>query len=191
MQHRWAGAATMPCMEPVPAASSAADDRFAELRRERDRLLELVEVLGSLSSRALPASVLMQEVVDHAQVLTRSIGAVLELLEGAEMVYHVGSGVAAPHIGLRLPASTSLSGLCVEHATLLYCRDIETDTRVNLEACRRIGARSMMVVPLLDGVRAIGVLKAVSDQVDGFDHIDEHTLFLAAQFIGGLLARAR
>lgn len=168
---------------------SATDPTLDATRRERDRLLELVEVLGSLSSRALPASVLIPEIVASVQRLTRGVGAVLELQDEASMVYHTATGTVAPFVGLRLPVAGSLSGLCVQHATLLYCRDVETDTRVNLDACRTIGARSMMVVPLLQGIRAIGVLKSVSDRPDGFDAIDEHTLHLAAKFISGLLAR--
>ncbi|GAB2521802.1 GAF domain-containing protein [Lysobacter humi (ex Lee et al. 2017)] len=173
----------------MPDIAPPADRSSDDIRRERDRLLELVEVLGSLSSRALPGGVLIPEIVANVERLTRGVGAVLELQDGPSMVYHTATGTVAPFVGLRLPVAGSLSGLCVEHATLLYCRDVETDTRVNIDACRKIGARSMMVVPLLQGIRAIGVLKSVSDRPDGFDAIDEHTLHLAAKFISGLLAR--
>jgi putative methionine-R-sulfoxide reductase with GAF domain len=166
-----------------------ATEDIERIRRERDRLLELVETLGSLSTRMLPMHMLMHEVAESVQRLTRSVGAVLEMVDGDDMVYHVATGTVAPYVGLRLPRGSSLSGLCVEHATLLYCRDTEQDARVNVGACRRVGARSMLVVPLLHGVRATGVLKAVSDRVDGFDAIDEHALQLAAQFVAGLLAR--
>lgn len=176
---------TVPMPDPFPQPESSLD----AIRRERDRLLELVEVLGSLSARALPSGVLIPEIVASVARLTRGVGAVLELRDGGSMVYHTAVGTVAPFVGLRLPVAGSLSGLCVEHATLLYCRDVEADTRVNLDACRRIGARSMMVVPLLQGIRAIGVLKSVGDRPDGFDAIDEHTLHLAAKFISGLLAR--
>jgi putative methionine-R-sulfoxide reductase with GAF domain len=164
-------------------------DDIEHIRRERDRLLELVETIGSLSTRMLPMQMLMQEVAGSVQRLTRSVGAVVEIVDGGDMVYEVAAGTVAPYVGLRLPRGSSLSGMCVEHATLLYCRDTEHDARVNLEACRRVGARSMLVVPLMHGVHATGVLKAVSDRVDGFDAIDEHTLQLAAQFVAGLLAR--
>ena len=160
------------------------------IRAQRDRLLELVEILGSLSSRALPGSVLIQEIVTSVQRLTRGLGAALEIREGHEMVYHTAAGSLAPYVGVRLPVGGSLSGLCVQHATLLYARDVETDARVNLDLCRKIGIRSMMVAPLLQGAQAVGVLKSASENTDGFDEIDEYTLHLSANFMSSILARS-
>ena len=55
--------------------------------------------------------------------------------------------------------------MCIEQRETLYCQDSETDPRVNREACRRVGLRSMAVVPLFYEEEVIGVLKIYSDQV--------------------------
>ena len=60
---------------------------------------------------------------------------------------------------------SSLSGLCIAQNTTLYCKDSETDERVDREACRRVGLRSMAVVPLIHCDEPIGVLKIYSERV--------------------------
>ncbi|GAB6196146.1 diguanylate cyclase domain-containing protein [Lysobacter xanthus] len=159
------------------------------LRHERDRLLELVIALGDLSARDDGTDRLMQAVVETVQRLTRCVGAVLEVADDDEMVYRAASGVVAGHVGLRLDRATSLSGLCVAERRVLQAVDTETDPRVNRAACRAIGARSMLVAPLLHGGQATGALKAVAAEPAAFDAIDVHALQLAAQFIAGVLAR--
>ena len=51
-------------------------------------------------------------------------------------------------LGLRLARKGSLSGLCVQTGDILRCEDSEIDPRVDREACRRVGLRSMVVTPL-------------------------------------------
>lgn len=178
----------MPTVDPLndPAVM---DPPPAELRRQRDRLLELVITLGELSMRDAPTDALMQDAVERVQRLARAAGTVLELAEGDEMVYHVATGSVAVHTGLRLRAEGSLSGLCMREARTLRCEDTETDPRVDLAACRLIGARSMLIVPLRHGGQPIGAFKVVADGPHAFDLIDEYTLRLAAQFIAGMFAR--
>ncbi len=107
-------------------------------------------------------------IVRRAQAMTGADGAVVEMAEGEDMVYRVASGTAADHIGLRLRRTTSLSGQCVAEGRLLSCEDTEMDPRVNREACRRIGVRSMVVVPLTFLGQTVGVLKVYSASANAF-----------------------
>ena len=159
------------------------------VKAERDRLLEIVASLGAVSASAGSTPKLMNETVCQIMKLTRADGAVVELVDGDELEYHAASGTVANYVGLRLKAATSLSGLSVARQQAIYSHDTETDDRVDGAACRKISARSMLVVPLICGAEAIGVLKAVSRMPASFDRIDEHALSLFAQFIGGVIAR--
>ncbi|KQV51215.1 MULTISPECIES: diguanylate cyclase domain-containing protein [unclassified Duganella] len=53
----------------------------------------------------------------------------------------------------------SSSGLVLTSRRAATCTDSEVDERVNREACRRVGLRSMAILPLLIGEQAGGVLK--------------------------------
>ncbi len=128
----------------------------------------------------------MAAIARRAQQLTGADSGVVELLEGDEMVYRAATGAAEGTVGLRLDAYASLSGLCARTGTILRCDDTETDPRVNREACRRVGARSMLVVPLRHQDRSIGVLKVFSRQAAAFD--DDHVAVL--EVIAGFVAAA-
>jgi diguanylate cyclase (GGDEF)-like protein len=159
------------------------------IKAERDRLMEIVTALGAVSASPGTTQALMDDTVSQVMHLTRASGAVVELVDGDELEYRAASGIVAGYLGMRLKAATSLSGLAVAQKRVLYSHDTATDPRVDLEACRKIGARSMMVVPLMRGAEAVGVLKAMSALPSAFDQIDEYALALFAQFIGGVVAR--
>jgi PleD family two-component response regulator len=115
---------------------------------------------------------------------------VVELIEGEEMVYHAVSGSAAAFSGVRLAVRTSLAGRCLLQGEVLYCHDAETDPRVNLEAARRVGANSMLCVPLVHGDRAVGVLKVCDGRAHAFDEDDVTTLRLLSSISAAAMAHA-
>lgn len=166
-----------------------AGGTLATITAERDRLLEIVTALGAVSSLPATTPELMQATVGQVMALTRAQGAVLEIVDGAQLEYRAVAGSVAGHLGLRLDVATSLSGRCVAHKRIMYSRDTQCDPMVDAAACRKISARSMLVVPMFRGAAAIGVLKAVSAHVDAFDRVDEAALALFAQFLGGAIAR--
>ncbi|MDZ7706713.1 MAG: GAF domain-containing protein [Trueperaceae bacterium] len=113
-----------------------------------DQLLAVIETQTSIARLGLDLDGVMDVVAKRALTLTEADGAAVELLEGDEMVYRAVAGTAEPHLGLRLDAATSLSGRCVREGVTLVCDDAATDPRVDLVAARKVGAISMVVVPL-------------------------------------------
>jgi len=104
-----------------------------------------------------------------AMQLTGADGAVIELLEGSEVVYRAARGLAEAQLGLRMPIKGSLSGLVLTSREAATCTDSEIDERVNREACRRVGLRSMAILPLLFGEQSGGVLKLAWREPRPFD----------------------
>ncbi|MDQ1702544.1 MAG: diguanylate cyclase, partial [Frankiaceae bacterium] len=163
--------------------SAQADaDRLAHQHSER--LAAIVEVQNEVLRATVSVSGVQQLVVGRAEALFGSDGAVLEMLEGTEMVYVAAAGSASPHVGLRLQASQSLSGLCIETAVPQVCRDVSGDPRINLEACRLVGIGAMVVVPLFDGNHVVGTLKVISALPRTWSDDDVRTLQLLASSIG-------
>src|SRR5271165_2129331 len=128
----------------------------------------------------------MTLIAERTQELTRAKGAAIELIERDELVYRVGTGMASRHVGLRLAIASSLSGECMRLNETLLCDDTESDPRVNREACRKIGLRSMVVVPLYHNGGAVGVLKVLSNRLRAFSERDARAL----QFMAGLIGAA-
>lgn len=153
------------------------------------RLERIIQMQSLIVQAVFDLDRFMQLVVDNLQELTHAMGAVVELVDGTDMVYKAASGCMTPFVNLRLAQGASLSGLCVRTTEVLSCKDTEEDPRVDLAACRRVGARSMVCTPLLQSGKAIGVLKVMSSQVAAFDDNDEQTLRLMADVLGAALGK--
>jgi diguanylate cyclase (GGDEF)-like protein len=155
-----------------------------------ERLLEIIRTQGDVAKLGPDLGAVMALVAERARTLTHAMGAVVELAEGSEMVYRAAAGAVESHLGLRLSRAHSLSGLCVQQGHALCCEDSETDQRVDRVACRRVGLRSMVVVPLRHHDTVIGVLKVMSERVAAFAADDLRVLGLMSDLIAAAMFHA-
>ncbi len=158
-----------------------------KLRSDTVRLNQIIETQTELAKAGLGLDAFFALVIARLDALTQAAGVVLEWIEGDELVYRAASGVAAAQIGLRLKMDSSLSGLSASSGEVLYSRDTENDARVNVDACRRVGVRSMLVAPLFHDDEAIGVLKILGAHPDAFDEGHLQTLQLMAGLLGAAI----
>lgn len=156
----------------------------------KERLLAIIETQNRVAASSLDLQRVMDLVVEQAQRLVGAAAAVVELIEGDEMVYRAVSGTAEEHAGLRLRANGSLSGMCVATERALYCSDAASDDRVDRAACERVGAMSMMCVPLLHKSAAVGVLKAYDPRANAFAEDDLVALGMLSGVIASHMAHA-
>jgi diguanylate cyclase len=165
--------------------------RHGEQEAQRARLLDrLVHTQSAIAMSDFGFEDVLSTIVEEALALTGADAAVVELPEGGDMVYRAVAGTAAPFIGVRLAQEGSASGHCLRTAEPLVVGDTETDDRVDGEACGRVGARSMVLVPLIHAGRPAGVLKVYSAAVDAVGVNEARVLGLLGNAIGTGLARA-
>ena len=129
----------------------------------------------------------LQLVAERAVAITGADGLAIALAENNELVLRAAAGAVRPDPGTRIDRESAFSGACFRSAQVINCDDTETDTRVNLEACRKMGTRSMVAVPLCGRRRVIGVLEAFSTWPFAFNEIDIRNLTLLAELILGAL----
>src|ERR1035437_8181205 len=129
----------------------------------------------------------LQLVADRAVAITGADGLAIALAENNEIVLRAAAGTVRPDLGARIDRDSAFSGACFRTAQIVSCDDTETDGRVNMQACRRLGARSMVAVPLCGRRRGIGVLQAFSAEPFGFNHSDVRNLSLLAELVQGAL----
>ena len=133
----------------------------------------------------------MRRVAEQSlELIPAAEGAVVELVDGDTMVYVCGAGTMTAHVGTRLDRATSLSGLAIARGETLRSDDAEVDPRVDAAACRRVGARSMVCVPLVPGIDPVGVLKVASSRPGAFDDLDVAALSRLAGFIAATVSAA-
>ena len=129
----------------------------------------------------------LQLVAERAVAITGADGLAIALAENDEIVLRASAGIIKPGVGARLDRDSAFSGACFRTAQIVRCDDTENDPRVNLHACRHLGARSMVAVPLCGRRRVIGLVEAFSAHIFGFNDSDVRSLELLAELILGAL----
>jgi N-acetylmuramoyl-L-alanine amidase/putative methionine-R-sulfoxide reductase with GAF domain len=129
----------------------------------------------------------LQLVAERAVAITGADGLAIALAENNEIVLRASAGLIRPDLGARIDRDSAFSGACFRTAQIVRSDDTETDDRVNLQACRKLGARSMVAVPLCGRQRVIGLLEAFSAEPFGFNDSDVRSLEFLAELILGAI----
>jgi N-acetylmuramoyl-L-alanine amidase len=125
----------------------------------------------------------LQLVAERALAITGADGVAIALAEGNAIVCRASAGSIAPDTGIRLDPNSGFSGECLVSGRIVRCDDADTDSRVNLLACRRLGVRSMLAVPLSAKQSVVGLIEAFSNEPYGFNDSDVRSLGLLAELI--------
>src|SRR5436309_2642863 len=132
-------------------------------------------------------------IAQRAQAFTNASGAAIALSEGSadEIVCRARSGSSAPDVGVTLRVEGSFTGLCIQSGKELRCDDAETDTRVDTAAIRSLGIRSMVVTPVRDDNKVVGVLAVFAHTPHAFTITHVAVLKTMADQISALLLKER
>lgn len=147
-------------------------------------LLRIIDIHGQVAEMGLDQAGVMKLVTQTTLELVAADGAVIEIAEGDSLSYRAASGTAVAQLGVKVALKASLSGACMRSTEALICTDSEQDPRVDRAACRRVGLRSMVVVPLMHVGQPVGVLKAMSREVGHFGPKQAELLTLLARVVG-------
>jgi N-acetylmuramoyl-L-alanine amidase/putative methionine-R-sulfoxide reductase with GAF domain len=147
----------------------AAAKRSNQPTISRENDLALDEVLGLVAARAISIS--------------GADGVAIALADRDAIVCRASAGATAPPRGARLDPNSGFSGACLRSGESIKCDDSESDPRVNAEACRALGTRSMIAVPLSAKARVIGLIEAFSSEAYGFNDSDVKSLNLLGELI--------
>ena len=165
-------------LRPMPWSEPHEDDPGAGA--ESPAYLDLASalkhhVLDGLSPE-LALDLALNELVVRATSATQASAAALALVRGAEMVCRATTGDHAPDLGVPLNTREGLSGACLRSRRPQLCHDTESDPRVDAAASRRLGVRSMLIVPAMDGDDLVGVLEVFSPHPGAFS--ESHQILL-------------
>jgi TonB family protein len=153
--------------EPSAGAESSAYPDLASALKQH--------MLDGLSPE-LALDVTLNELVVRAANATQASAAALALARGAEMVCRATTGDHAPDLGVPLNTREGLSGACLRSGRPQLCHDTESDPRVDAAATRRLGVRSMLIVPVMDGDDLAGVVEVLSPYPGAFS--ESHQILL-------------
>jgi len=128
--------------------------------------------LAAMAQRDLDAA--LQLLADRAQYITGASGAAIALRRDGrnDMLCRASVGASAPELGALLSTEIGLSGESVRTRQLLRCDDAERDARVNREVCRQLGIASVLVMPVVNDDKVLGVFELFSGKANAFGERD-------------------
>lgn len=141
-----------------PGSETSADEYFG-----------LDEVLRLVAMRAIS--------------ITGANGVAIALVKESAIICRASAGKIAPDPGIRLDPNSGFSGACLRNGETIRCDDSDNDSRVNAQACRALGARSMVAVPLTAKGRVVGLIEAFSSKTHGFNDAAVKGLNLLGELI--------
>jgi len=134
-------------------------------------------------SKELGVNEFMVELTEDACRTSGATGAALAIRGYDDAVIcRARFGETAPSLGSRLNTKFGISGECLRTGRLLCCDDTELDPRVDAQACRALGVRSIVAVPLSVQGAVSGILEVFSTSPRAFSGSDIEKLKRLAHF---------
>jgi len=170
--------------DSFPADNNYPTSNVRPIFRDDPTIASLKELVAAGEQRL---DTMLGSITDAARQLSGASGAALAMWKEGAMVCRARSGETAPALGARLSADSGISGECLRSGEIQNCSDTENDPRVDFEVCRRLGLRSIAVLPI-QGWRGInGILEVFSTAPAAFS---SHHISLLQQ-LTALAERAR
>jgi len=129
-----------------------------------------------IDSGDLALDLILHDIAEHALQVTGATGAAIAIEWEGALVCRAAAGATAPDLGVKVNAQSGLSGTCVRERKMQWCSDTECDGRVDAEASRSLGVRSIIVMPLFVADRMVGVFEIFSPKTDAFRDRDVKTM---------------
>ncbi|MFY9559541.1 MAG: TonB family protein [Terriglobales bacterium] len=168
-------------MFPQPMSWSEPREDDSNPLAQPDLAQALEQQIAAGFPPGLALDLVLNELVVRAATATRARAAALALKRGDEMVCRAATGEHAPDLGIPLNTRDGLSGACLRTRQSQLCLDTETDARVDAATCQRLGVRSMLVVPVLEGEELVGVLEVFGTDPAEFVESDQNLLEIFAR----------
>jgi TonB family protein len=127
----------------------------------------------------LALDLVLNELVARAAEATHASSAALALARGDEMVCRAATGQLAPDLGVPLNTRDGLSGACLQTRHPQLSVDTEFDPRLDPVVSRRLGIRSILIVPVFDAdnnSQFEGILEVFSPSPAAFSYNDQIVL---------------
>ena len=170
----------------VGGITDISAQKLAEIEAGRDAQnhAELLQLQQRMSSLDLPLPEVLAMVAQTVLQQTGARGAMVELLEGTNLVAYASAGNMVRPEGNLLPVDKSLLWPALHQGRTVVCQDTEAEDWDMLSLPHRHGVRSVIAAPLRAGEAVVGSLKVTSDQPHAFSTRDVAHLEILTESLG-------
>jgi protein TonB len=132
----------------------------------------------------------LEQIVSQTRLSTCATGAFIGRVRSGQMVSCVLNGATSGEFVAYLRRDPRMVDACLRTSGLQYCRNSENFPGLDAAVCRSLGARSIVLVPVLkEAKERVGVLGAFSSQADAFTAGDLVAIQSMSQRVADAIAR--
>ena len=153
----------------LPDNSSIASSAEKPHRNFKHSTLPFSPITNSRGKESGDQEPELLAILRQAMEGTGATGAAIALSTEGAVCCRASTGAPAPEVGTRLHAGISLTELCLETGEVLLCNDTSTDRRVDPRLCEEMGVRSVLVLPIKQNAKAVGVLLLLATNPNAFN----------------------
>jgi putative methionine-R-sulfoxide reductase with GAF domain len=111
---------------------------------------------------------ILHDIAARALQATGATGVAIGLGRKGTMICRATAGRPIPDVGVRIKTESGLGAAAISRQMSQWCSDTEFDPRVDVEVCRQLGVRSIIVVPVRARDTVVGVFAIFSVHPDAF-----------------------
>jgi len=115
---------------------------------------------------------ILNDVAARALLTTGATSVAIGLGREDAMICYAAAGLPFPDLGVRINTESGLTAAAIRRQMSQWCTDTESDSRVDIEVCRQLGIRSIIVVPVCVRDTVVGVIAVFSANPDAFSLSD-------------------
>ncbi|MDH4465650.1 MAG: EAL domain-containing protein [Acidovorax sp.] len=166
---------------------SAAKEADLDAVRDAQNHAELLQVQQRISSLTMALPEVLQLVADTVLGQTQGCGAMVEVLQGNDLVAQASAGRNVRPVGHRLPSAESLLWAELREGRTVLCNDTAARgwNMPALDYCQDV--QSVMGVPLRNGETIVGALVVTSRVTDAFSRREMAHLEILAESLGAMV----
>jgi TonB family protein len=139
------------------------------LTASHNREYREVSPAESARSQATPHRADLQAILDGAMDKMEAMGAAIAL-NGEEGVFcEASTGDLAPEVGTPLYAGVGLAGRCLSTGEIQLCNQANADSRLDPGVSKALGIGSVLMLPIKQNSRVVGVLGVLSHKPNAFN----------------------
>jgi protein TonB len=132
----------------------------------------------------------LEQIVCQTRLSTCATGAFIGFVHSGETVSRAMNGATSAEFVAYLRRDPRMVQACLRTSALQYCRNSENFPGLDVAVCRSLGARSIVLVPVLNETQEkLGVLGAFSSQADAFTAGDLVAMQSMSQRVADTIAR--
>ena len=164
----------------VPGSSGHDSEKASAVFQpvSREEILALGSLKQLISRGEHGLDWMLFSIADAARRLTGASGAAIAMWKDGNMVCRARSGDTAPELGAQLSVNEGISGECLRTGEVQHCADVEHSPLVNVDVCRKLGLRSIAVLPVRGWRGVNGILEVFSTLPGAFS---QHELALLGE----------